>query len=424
MDNGYITKTKRVLSIVLALLLLFTMIPGSLQEGFAYAAEIVDSGEYENISWTLDSDGLLTITGEGDMPEFTDKIPWSNYWAELLAVRLDERLTSISARAFCGGTYIKSINIPDGVTSIGNDAFENCPGMKEIYISDIVKYLSINYGNRFSHPSVFGTAELYINGEPAENIVIPEGMTAICDTAFYGCKHLKSVTIPDSVTSIGDQAFTNCYTLTSIEIPGDVTYIGESAFAGCTGITNITIPDNVTIITWSTFSGCTSITNITIPANVTSIYMNAFCRCSNLTSIAIPDSVTNIENSAFYDSNNIKNIIYYGDELNWDGINIGNNNEPLSSATRYDLLVTDPEYTGDPVRPEISVMQGETALVQGTDYTVSFDAETTEVDEVGEAVISFVGAYSDLGTLECKYSVLPKSIDIVASVHVVQMGII
>ena len=184
------------------------------------------------------------------------------------------------------------------------------------------------------------------------DVVIPNGVTSIGDSAFEGCSSLTSITIPNSVTSIEKGAFEGCNGLTRITIPksvmsishgiysesleeikvekgnpvyhsdgscliktksgeliagcknsriptdGSVTSIGEFAFADCSGLTRITIPKSVTSIGMSAFSGCSGLTSITIPNSVTSIGYGAFCGCSGLTSITIPKSVTSIGVSA------------------------------------------------------------------------------------------------------------------------------
>ena len=116
-------------------------------------------------------------------------------------------------------------------------------------------------------------------------MTIPEGVTSIGDSAFYGCSSLTSVTIPEGVTSIGDSAFSGCSSLTSVTIPSSVTSIGGSAFSGCSSLTSVTIPEGVTSIGGYAFYGCSSLTSVTIPEGVTSIGGYAFFGCSNLTTI-------------------------------------------------------------------------------------------------------------------------------------------
>ena len=172
----------------------------------------------------------------------------------------------------------RDVVIPDGVTSIGEDAFRNC-----------------------------GTLT---------SVVIPEGVTSIGWHAFSGCSSLTSITIPEGVTGIGWCAFSGCSSLTSITIPEGVTSIGGHAFYGCSSLTSITIPEGVTGIGWCAFSGCSSLTSITIPEGVTSIGGRAFSYCSSLTSITIPESVTGIDSDGFFRA--LRSVTMLG-EISADG---------------------------------------------------------------------------------------------------------
>ena len=111
-----------------------------------------------------------------------------------------------------------------------------------------------------------------------KTIIIPNSVTSIGSYAFLSCTSLASVTIPDSVTSIGDSAFHDCSSLTSVTIGNSVTSIGSYAFYECTSLTSVTIPNSVTSIGGSAFRDCTSLTSVTIGNGVTSIEDLAFYR--------------------------------------------------------------------------------------------------------------------------------------------------
>ena len=141
------------------------------------------------------------------------------------------------------------------------------------------------------------------------DVVIPEGVKSIGDSAFEYCKSLTSIVIPDGVTSIGDWAFNGCSSLTSVVIPNGVTSIGNWAFNGCSSLTSVVIPDGVTSIGDWAFNGCSSLTSIVIPEGVTSIGDWAFYKCSSLTSVVIPEGVTSINDGAFYDCASLASIV-------------------------------------------------------------------------------------------------------------------
>ena len=157
-----------------------------------------------------------------------------------------------------------------------------------------------------------------------QKVIIEEGVTTICNYAFYGCTELTDATIPAGVTSVGDFAFKDCYSLTSASLPEGVTYIGNHAFSLCYNleetnipasvqsigfeayyrcgkITGITLPDSLTYMDAFAFRGCTGLTAVTIPAGLTGIETGAFAECTGLTVVTIPEGVTTIGAAAFSD---------------------------------------------------------------------------------------------------------------------------
>ncbi len=208
-----------------------------------------------NLTWTLDEEGLLTISGTG---EINYGAFGNNYGVKNIVIQ--DGVMKIGSYAFSGCTSLTSITIPDSVTSIGSYTFSLCTSLA--------------------------------------SVTIPDSVTWIANQTFYSCTNLASITIPDSVTWIANQTFYSCTNLTSITIPDSVTSIGNGAFSGCTSLTSITIPDSVTSIqTWA-FYGCTSLASITIGNSVTSIgYNETFYNCTSLTSIYIFNPDTNIFDS-------------------------------------------------------------------------------------------------------------------------------
>ena len=257
---------------------------------------IVASGTCgDNLTWKLDDEGTLTISGKGAMTEWvnSDSAPWKTYSNTINKVVIQPGVTSIGGHAFSKCKNLTSITIPEGVTSIGSDAFSGCSSLTSITIPEGVTSI--------------GEYAFYAC-ENLKSITIPKSVTSIGNYAFGGCSSLTSITIPEGVTSIEGGVFYKCSSLTSITIPESVTSIGWYAFQGCSSLTSITIPEGVTSIGWYAFQGCSSLTSITIPEGVTSIGKNEFSGCKNLTSITIPEGVTIIEAEAFRGCSSLTSI--------------------------------------------------------------------------------------------------------------------
>ena len=214
----------------------------------------------------------------------------------LTSITIPDSVTSIGQNAFDGCSGLTSITIPDSVTSIEHEAFRECRSLNAVYITDLAAWCRISFDVDYANPLCYAR-KLYLNGKLVTDLVIPDSVTSIGDSAFRNCSSLTSVTIPDSVTSIEMGAFFGCSSLTSITIPDSVTSIGQNAFFGCSSLTSITIPDSVTSIGQNAFKGCSSLTSITIPDSVTSIEYQTFQGSSALKSIVILNPDCQIDDS-------------------------------------------------------------------------------------------------------------------------------
>ena len=295
---------KRIFSFVLAVLMIASLLPAT-----ALAADIVDGGtcgaKGSNLTWTLDSEGVLTISGSGDMHGYgPSDAPWHG---RVKSAVIAEGVTSISWYAFYNCRSLTSVTIPNSVTSIGEYAFYDCTSLT--------------------------------------SVTIPDSVTSICEYAFQGCTSLTSVTIPDSVTRIGAWAFESCTSLTSVTIPDSVTRIGSYAFRDCASLTGIWVAEgnshyssDVSGVLFNkdktTLVQCPgAFAAYTIPNSVTIIGDSAFFYCTSLTSVTIPDSVTIIEGGAFSDCDNLTDVYYTGTEIAWNKIKISDYNDALKNAT-------------------------------------------------------------------------------------------
>ena len=343
---------KRLLSFVLAVLMIASLLPAT-----ALAADVVASGtcgaegDGSNLTWTLDSEGLLTISGTGAMKDYDNNSALWQHRAIEKAV-IDNGVTSIGDHAFYYSNYLTSVTIPNSVTSIGESAFERCSSLTSVTIPSSVTSIgngAFEYCSSLTSVTIPSSVTSIGNGafmycSSLTSVTIPNSVTSIGRCAFDGCESLASVIIPNSVTSIGEYAFDSCRSLTSVTIPSSVTSIGDGAFRGCDYLTSVMIPNSVTSIGKRPFSNCASLTGIwvgagndnyssdasgvlfdkgmtaliqcpggfsgayTIPDSVMSISDSAFFGCSSLTSVAIPNSVTSIGEFAFWGCRSLTSV--------------------------------------------------------------------------------------------------------------------
>ena len=290
-----------------------------------------------NLTWVL-QDSVLTISGTGDMWNWDGPDPYAIFDGEAAApwvkvnsgwvinaykeVVIQEGVTSIGDYAF-NNHRLSVVTIPNSVTSIGNSAFSGCASLTSVTIPNSVTNIgesAFKGCSGLTSPVYNANVFAYMPTSYSGAYTIPEGIESIASTAFSGCTGLTSVTIPNSVTNIGESAFYKCTGLTSVTIPNSVTSIGDRAFGDCSGLTSVTIPNSVTSIGEDAFSGCASlpvIDNIryadtylieavdktlstySIKEGTRWIGSSAFYDCTGLTSVTIPNSVTSIGNSAF-----------------------------------------------------------------------------------------------------------------------------
>ena len=166
----------------------------------AYAANVTSSGVCgENLTWTLDDEGVLTISGTGDMYTYDfdrNKYPWYYSTDSIKHVVIEEGVTSISPYVFMNlGNYEGSVVIPNSVTTMGDSVFSN---------------------------------------SSIESVSFGSGLNSIPNNAFWGCSLSGTLTIPSNVETINSFAFVQCENLTSLDLSNSLISIGENAFAHCT----------------------------------------------------------------------------------------------------------------------------------------------------------------------------------------------
>jgi hypothetical protein len=208
--------------------------------------------------------------------------------ASLTNVNIPDGVAIIGSSAFQNCAGLTSVTIPAGVASIGEYAFDSCGSLLTIAVDPQNTNFSSLDGILLNGNQ---TTLIQYPGGKAGNYTIPNGVTSIGNFAFDSCAGLTSVVILTNVASIGDWAFSSCSGLTNLTIPNTNIKIGSYAFESCTALKGVTIPNNVTTVGYHVFDDCTSLTDAIIGSGLTyySWYQiwsaTAFSDCSNLTSI-------------------------------------------------------------------------------------------------------------------------------------------
>lgn len=195
-------------------------------------------------------------------------------------------VTSIGDNAFADCPNLISVKIPNCITTIGHQSFSGCEKLENVEIPNSVEIIG---------------ALSFSNCSGIKKIEIPNSVKTIGDGTFSGCKELTSIILSESITRISNSMFSDCASLGSITIPDDVVSIAGYAFKNCVQLSEISIPNNVTSIDFQAFDGCTSLSSIIIPKNVINIGPDPFSGCSNLVSVVFEDGDKdlNVSNTLF-----------------------------------------------------------------------------------------------------------------------------
>lgn len=214
---------------------------------------------------------------------------------------IPDGITFIPGRIFAGCDELTSIYIPDSVSGIGACPFDRS-GLASIEVATGNPHFS-SKGNclldKEGKTLLFG----------CRTSVIPDGVEVIAEQAFEGCPGLKEIVLPSSVREIGNHAFGSCENLSRVALNAGLDVIGSHAFLHCKSLEHIIIPDSVTTIYAGAFRGCTSLKEMVIPEGVTGFIINSFEDCTSLERVVIPESITEIGGGAFRNCTSLKEVI-------------------------------------------------------------------------------------------------------------------
>ena len=284
---------------LIAALLLLPAVPGLPAAAFGQKSDRCCGN---NLTWTLDEEGLLTISGTGEMNSFTEKSsPWNSF--NVKKVILEDGVTSIGSWAFSGCHFMTAIDIPESVTEIGDYAFYRCYRLKSISLPDSIRTVGANPFRACSrleeivlspdHPALSFTDGMLFSkpdcrlvcraaAAPSDACIVPEGIQVIGDYAFYENKELRSVTIPEGVTCIGVRAFINCDALTAVDFPDGLVSVGDYAFSGCERLSGAWFREGLISIGTGAFHYCWALEEIDLPDTLTSLGNHPFNDCRKL----------------------------------------------------------------------------------------------------------------------------------------------
>lgn len=248
----------------------------------------------DNLTWDF-KDGVLKISGTGEIPDlFLEKIQDQNSEISAGTVKeivIEKGITKIGNSAFEDCYWLEQVTFPDGIKTIGNEAFCR-DGLKKIEIPESVSDIG---------KGAFSWCR------NLEEVKLPESLTKLSDEAFYECNVLSKIELPNKLQSIGDETFYKCG-LKKLEIPENVSNIGSDAFSQCRSLEEVNIPKGLTKVSKGTFFGCSSLKKIDLPDNLESIGESAFSGCIKFEEIKIPEKVSSIGDRAFSSCVAIKEI--------------------------------------------------------------------------------------------------------------------
>ena len=304
--------------------------------------------------------------------------------SDIESVTLPDSLTTIEKNAFYNCEKLKSVTIPQNVSSIGLAAFVE--GLSESSLTEIKvdpenPYFSEKDGVVFSKD---GTKLIVFPSGRSGDYQIPDGTVSVGDYAFYYCVNVSSITVPGSVRSLGEGAFGNCSSLTKAVLNEGLEEIGEYAFQSSSGIRDIIIP-----------------------ASVKSVGKNGL-RLSSECRIRVLSTDTVWADDAFRDSALIagkkdSTLQKYAEDRGYTFVELSADNRIPLQNEWFEQITSDYEYNGKSHEPEIESSESAPELEQGSDYEVTYENNIN----AGTATVKITGKDIFCGTVERSFKITP-----------------
>ncbi len=313
-------------------------------------SNIIASGVFDSVNWSVNDEGLLRIYGQQVYDRtYSSDYPWYEYrdsvkkvviedgvlalgryaflgytnltdvvigngmtelpdsgfanCTSLANIKLPESLKSTSINAFSNCESLKRIDIPDHVSHIGSGTFDGCSSLEIVNVSDISVWCNIEFK---STPFING-ADLYVDGELVTSVVVPEGVEVL-QGCFEYYQNLKEITLPSTLFGITSYTFYNCTSLEKVEFNDGLYYISDGAFKNCYSLKDVVFPDSLVQLSQRAFHDCTSIESIVIPPLVYELGSQVFEGCTSLKEVTLPEELTIISGGAFNSCTSLKYI--------------------------------------------------------------------------------------------------------------------
>lgn len=264
----------------------------------------------KNICMQWSTDGVGVTIADAANANVTQQFKGNTTIEEFTEFKYFTKNNELYYQGMRGCSGLTKIGIPENITSVREDYFQNCSALSQVHISDLDKYLKIVWSNATAFPFLTsGNGGLYVNGTLVTGALsYPSGATIAAGIA--GCMDITSVSLPSSVTSVMASAFVHCEGMTAINLE-NVQTIGNTAFRYCNALTSVTMTA-VTSIGNQVFMNCPALVNVEIGANCTSIGSQAFANAgapgAKTTFIIRATTPPTLANANAFTTNNVKKI--------------------------------------------------------------------------------------------------------------------